>query len=237
MSMQRHDVVGWTLFIRFVGQNYAGLNQNHNRYNILSYFLCQNTFYGLLLHGDIEKKPYWRTWNKCLWRRNWAVACENVSLDICGQQRPRSDCASAQSDQGLYCPLTESLDTICCIHTEKRSACYFVHAPDYLNLRISGMFEVGIFAWSGSYSLIWASRRQHHNTSCVTSTDSDQPVYPLCMARVLVYLSLDSPEAVEGTCDQWRLWSDCADAQSDLSPRWSHGSYCRFCPSLAQNLQ
>ena len=28
--------------------------------------------------------------------------------------------------------------------------------------------------------------------------------------------SLDSPEAVEGTCYQQRLWSYCADAQADL---------------------
>ena len=35
---------------------------------------------------------------------------ENVSSGICEQRRPRSACASAQSDQGLHCPLTESLD-------------------------------------------------------------------------------------------------------------------------------
>ena len=42
---------------------------------------------------------------------NWAALCENVSSGICGQRRPRSDCADAQSDQGLHCPLTVSLDT------------------------------------------------------------------------------------------------------------------------------
>ena len=30
------------------------------------------------------------------------------------------------------------------------------------------------------------------------------------MAMVLVYLSLNCLEAIEGTCNQWRLWSDCA---------------------------
>ena len=39
-------------------------------------------------------------------------AMRKVSSGICGQQRPRSACASAQSDQGLHCRLTESLDTI-----------------------------------------------------------------------------------------------------------------------------
>ena len=37
--------------------------------------------------------------------------CENVSSVICGPRRPRSACTSAQSDKGLRCPLTESLDT------------------------------------------------------------------------------------------------------------------------------
>ena len=42
----------------------------------------------------------------------FAAPCEQVSLHLCGQRRPWSDCASAQSDQGLYCPLEESLETV-----------------------------------------------------------------------------------------------------------------------------
>ena len=30
---------------------------------------------------------------------------------ICGQRRPRPDCADAQSGLGLCCPLTEVMDT------------------------------------------------------------------------------------------------------------------------------
>ena len=44
-----------------------------------------------------------------------------------------------------------------------------------------------------------------YNKTCVTSKDSDQPVRPPSIAKVLVHLSLASPEAVEGTCDQQRL--------------------------------
>ena len=71
------------------------------------------------------------------------------------------------------------------------------------------------------------SQRKTYNMTCVTSKDSDQSVYPPSKARVLVHPSLDSQEAVEGTCDQRRLWSDCVDAQADLSLRWSHKSRCR----------
>ena len=40
----------------------------------------------------------------------WAM--RKLVSGVCGQRRPRSACASAQSDQGFNCPLTESLDTI-----------------------------------------------------------------------------------------------------------------------------
>ena len=45
------------------------------------------------------------------------------------------------------------------------------------------------------------------------------------MARILIYPSLDSLEAVEGTCDQQRCCSDCMDAQADLSLCYSHNSH------------
>ena len=46
----------------------------------------------------------------------WAAPCGNVSSGICGQRRPRSACLYAQSDQGLYCPLTEPFDTTKCMN-------------------------------------------------------------------------------------------------------------------------
>ena len=52
-----------------------------------------------------------------------------------------------------------------------------------------------------------------YNKKCMTSKDSAQPVHPPSMARVLVHLSLNNSEAVEGVCNQRRLWTDCADAR------------------------
>ena len=40
------------------------------------------------------------------------VTCENMPSGLCVQRKPRSACASTQSDQGIRCPFTESLDTI-----------------------------------------------------------------------------------------------------------------------------
>ena len=39
---------------------------------------------------------------------------KNVSSGICGHRMPRSAFVSAQSADGLYCPLTEKLDTTEC---------------------------------------------------------------------------------------------------------------------------
>ena len=66
-----------------------------------------------------------------------------------------------------------------------------------------------------------------YNKICATRKKTQ---ISLCqwMARVLVYLSLDSMKAVEGTCDQRRLSTDNADTQADLSLRWSYKFLCRF---------
>ena len=45
--------------------------------------------------------------------------CRNVSSGIRVQREPRSDCADAQSDQGLRCPQIESFDTVDCINGEQ----------------------------------------------------------------------------------------------------------------------
>ena len=55
--------------------------------------------------------------------------------------KPRSDCADAQSDLGLHCPLTESFDTAECINREQMPRGYLAHVQDDLNLRILRMLE------------------------------------------------------------------------------------------------
>ena len=77
---------------------------------------------------------------------NWVSSCGNVSSGICGQRRPRSVCASAQSDQGLHCPFPESLDTMECINGEQKPRWNLTHAHD-LNPHILRMLEGILFAW------------------------------------------------------------------------------------------
>ena len=54
-----------------------------------------------------------------------------------------------QSDQGLCCQLTESMDTTECINGEQRSGRYFAQLQDDLNLQILCMF-------GGMFSLVVA---------------------------------------------------------------------------------
>ena len=68
------------------------------------------------------------------------LPCGNLSSCICRQQSPDQP---AQSDQGLHCQLTESLDTTKYMNGQQRLG-YFAHPQSDLNLQILHMFE-GIF--------------------------------------------------------------------------------------------
>ena len=72
--------------------------------------------------------------------------------------------------------------------------------------------------------------------ACALSKDSDQPghlpslikVFAVCMKNAWV---LSYPLSA-----QWRIWSDWADAQADLSLCWAHRSCCWFCHAVAHLL-
>ena len=67
---------------------------------------------------------------------------------------------------------------------------------------------------------LWTFLLPFYNKNCATSKDLS--VHPFSMARALIYQSLDSLEAAEGTCD----------AQADFNLRLSHKAYSRFCRAL-----
>ena len=54
----------------------------------------------------------------------------------------------------------------------------------------------------------------------MTNKDSDQPAHPTSFAKFLVHPSFASLEAVEGTCEQQRLWSECVVVQACMSLPW-----------------
>ena len=61
-------------------------------------------------------------------------AMRTCVFEIYRQRSPRSACAFAQSDLGLHCLLTKSLDTTECMHGEQRPRWYFAIAQDDLTL-------------------------------------------------------------------------------------------------------
>ena len=67
------------------------------------------------------------------------------------------------------------------------------------------IFEHPCFLMYAALYTFESAQNKTYNKTCVTSKDKDQPVHSLSTARVLAYPSLDSSEAVEGTCDQQTL--------------------------------
>ena len=68
-----------------------------------------------------------------------------------GQRRPRSDCADAQSDQGLRCPPSQPLNTIDPYQWKVKARMRPSHAQDVVNQHIlcllEGTFSLGAAIW------------------------------------------------------------------------------------------
>ena len=77
--------------------------------------------------------------------------------------------------------------------------------------------------WQNLQNYIWAASWQNQqNAMCAQRRlTSLIRVFTVCMKKAWV---LSFPLST-----QRRLWSDWADAQSDLSLRWVHGPFCWFC--------
>ena len=94
-----------------------------------------DTFSVILKHPNAQCSNYAEYGNRS------AAPCENVSSRIYGQWRPRSACASAQSDQGLHYPLTKSQDTIEYMNGDQSTGWYTAHVQDDVNPYILRMLE------------------------------------------------------------------------------------------------
>ena len=71
----------------------------------------------------------------------------------------------------------------------------------------------------------------HDKTSkiaCVPSEDSDQPGHPPILIRVIAVHMKKAWVLSYPFSAQWRLWSDWADAQADLSLCWAHSHFVGF---------
>ena len=184
----------------------------------------------------------------------WARSCENVSYAICEQQRCRSACSFAQSDQHFCCSLLRQYDMYTCsIKSFKILASFCSWAgwfKSYLVAKPEDMFPDDVthimmkkrklgwyitwsttWHWVFSYPLSALRRLWLDKTNKVT-------VRP---AKTQISLGI-RPVWSESSLSAWRkawvlsyplsaqrwLWSDWADVQANLSLRWAHSHFVGF---------
>ena len=82
------------------------------------------------------------------------------------------------------------------------------------------------------FSLLWATSWQNQQNDLFTKTQISLGIHP-GLIRVFAVGSVDSWGPNVSSCGQRRLWSDWADVQADLSPRWAQRSFCWFCHKMA----
>ena len=63
----------------------------------------------------------------------------------------------------------------------------------------------------------WAYHHKTYLWTCAPSEVSDQSAHSRSLIRIFPVRSLDSHGCEDCSCGQRRLWSDCANAQADLS--------------------
>ena len=64
--------------------------------------------------------------------------------------------------------------------------------------------------------------------ACAPSEDSDQPEHPPSLIRVVTIRMKKALVLSYPLRAQWKLWSDWADVQADLSLRWAHSDFGGF---------
>ena len=80
---------------------------------------------------------------------------------------------------------------------------------------------------------IWVTMWETYLLTCAPNDYSNQPVRPRSLIRVFVVYMKKLCSLCSLKCAQWRFWSDCATAQSDLNLRWAHLSEGTFSDVVA----
>ena len=89
---------------------------------------------------------------------------------------------------------------------------------------------------------IQSNNPQRNKTYILTRApgdDSDQPAHSRSLIRNFTGRILDSQGCRLSSYGQRKLWSDCADAQADLSLRWEHiseGTFSYFTAKMTSGM-
>ena len=87
---------------------------------------------------------------------------------------------------------------------------------------LTGMNTESQFCWYRELNNIWAATWLKQQSDCAPSEDSDQPGHLPRLIRVFAVRMKKAWVLSYLFSAQRRLWSDLADAQTDLSLRWAH---------------
>ena len=160
-------------------------------------------------HINLGIPPVWSVFSVRI-KKHW-VLCYQLSA----KQRLRSDWADAQADLSL-----------CWVH---RSFRWFFHATAQFaflerepNIWTSRCFKICELQLDKSNKMMCAKRNLR---SAWASAQSDQFLCAQWVAKNPRFFHADSED-----------WSEWADAQADLSLRWTHRSFCWFCRVAAHVL-
>ena len=97
----------------------------------------------------------------------------------------------------------------------------------YKNIKLEWIFPTRVSTVK-PINFIWAISWQNQQSDCAPSENSDQPGHPPNLIRVFAVRWKKAWVLGYPLSAQRRLWSDWADAQADLSPRWAHMPFCLF---------
>ena len=102
-------------------------------------------------------------------------------------------------------------------------------------------FPSEVITMKGRPKLTWkwaASRQNQQHSMCAQRRLRSAWAYAQMTGLTIVFAvrSIGSLGPKLSSCRQRRLWSDCADAQADLSLRWARMPFCLFCHEAAQIL-
>ena len=132
--------------------------------------------------------------------KNWARSCENVSYAIWEQQRCRSACASAQSDQHLCFSLLRQYDTYTCFIKSFKIVTSFCSWAGWFETDLVENSWRQVFAWCGS---------------------DDDDIRNSFNTNILIWVAARQNQQ-NHLCAQRRLRSAWASAQSDQNLRCLH---------------
>ena len=145
------------------------------------------------------------------------------AFSICKQQRRRSACTSAQSDQRLCCLLPRKNDTY--IRNFKPLPSFFGCAGQFVSYLVANLEDRISHDEAHIVTMMlftWAMPQENLSSVFATRQDTNWPAQLQRPARILKFRIYKLEVSFCLGSEQQRRWSDCADAQADLRLCCSH---------------